>query len=383
MRNKFKKDFKPVQTKRWKRGKGALQRCLDDKGEDRFVVSREIFVGQEDYISREYNSFTDVFEFLKFRETDNGENAFHEILVEGQPCIEYYDIDGKIDDWKSIDHDEYCEILKDCAVEFVRLRREFGNGYKLEENTTLGDVRFDELIITQACNDTKLSLHIIIRKNKYFRNTKELGRVANDFQKWIKEKYPKSKLEIDTQVYSKNHPMRCVDSYKLKEPNRPFTPWGLSGIYIDKPENFFCSYTELFWYKKNDLGYTFTQNFLPHFVPKEKPKNVVYRKRPAYSLKEMTEKEKLCRYIVQKIDQNRSEGRKSWWSIGVSLYSTLNDCGRDIFHLFSKRSDKYDIEECDKTWEDIQKDFDDICEKYPYLNFEYLEKAFNTRKRIS
>jgi hypothetical protein len=97
---------------------------------------------------------------------------------------------------------------------------------------------------------------------------------------------------------------------------------------------------------------------------------------------ELKKRISLCGQIVLKINQKMAENRISWFSVGVALYNSVGEFGKEIFHTFSKRSDKYTFECCETEWDKLVKNRDQNLSKYPHLNLDFLKKSFNYRKRI-
>jgi len=323
-----------IRVKPFINGIGAQQKCFDrgDRYSDTFYVVKQL--PYKGGFTNTYNSFKDIETFLKFRkDNEDGPNCFNELIREDRPCVEYYDLDGKWSDgWSSID--EY-------ILEFLKLRSRYSESTLNIINKE--GVRYDDLIITQACNEKKLSLHIIIRKHWYFNSTSDQRTWANSFSDWIKEKYPDSKISIDTSVYNKNSIMRCVGSCKVDDLSRPFRPYGLSKKIKDE-RLFYCSYVEKFFGVVGEVSYM----YLPLTVPSQKVET------PLKEFPELTSSEELdtCKAIVKILKQERSDVYNDWFAIGSALHTVLNGSeeGLILFKEFSSRSSKYVEKNCENLW---------------------------------
>lgn len=329
-----------VEIKQWIKGIGAQQKCFDRVKKDEFFVVKQEPLNEG--FTNTYNSFKDIDEYLLFKKKWEGRLTFNELIKEDTPCVEYYDLDGKWSDgWESI---------HDYVLAFLKLRDEYAE-YPLNaiNNRT---IRWEDLIITEACNDEKLSLHIIVRGAYYFNNTNDQRVWANNFSEWIKLKHPESKIEIDTSVYNKNSIMRCVGSYKVGEESRPLRPYGLAKKIKDK-RLFYCSYVEKFYGVVGKVSYM----YLPLDVPQPEKKPVSPTSFPKVSDKEELE---TCKVIIKTIHPSRSYERGSWFAIGSALHTTLwgSQEGLDLFLEFSSRCpDKYNEDECTRMWSKFEREY--------------------------
>ena len=323
----------------WLQGKGAQQRCFDRyKSDEFFVVKQEQL---NDSFTNTYNSFKDLETFLEFKKRWKGKQTFNEIIKEGSPCAEYYDLDAKWSDgWTCI-----CNYL----LEFLKLRAEYAEA---EENTINNNkIKYHDLIVTEACNDTKLSLHIIINQPNYFNNTDDQKIWARGFSNWIKNNYPESKIAIDLSVYNKNSMMRCIGSYKIGEENRPFRPYGLAKKIKDK-RLFYCSYVEKFYGVVGRVTYMYLPLEVPENLKQDSPKV------GSNSYPTLSNKDELifCEKVIQSLKPERSENYQDWFAIANALCSTLNGSkeGLKLFLEFSSKCpEKYNKNECIKLWDDI------------------------------
>lgn len=326
-------------VKSWKAHIGAQEKCFSNACDDEFYVVKQLPCN--DTFTNTYNSFSDIDEFLDFRNNWKGQNTFNELIREGSPCREYYDIDAKMVDWDgSIDK---------CLLAFLTLRRDF------DQNINDYSVRWDNMIVTEACNDVKLSLHIIVDTYSYFLNTKDQKIWASKFSDWIKLTDSNSKIEIDLSVYNNNSLMRCIGCCKIGDPDRIFKPYGLANNITDM-RLFYCSYVEKFLYGDG----TSIPNAIPIIIPKSDQKVV---KKSCYPI--LTDDEELenCRQIVMSLKPIR-HCYKDWFAIGSALHHVLNGSkeGLEVFLEFSEKDpSSYNEEECIKIWDTF--DIDKGCTK--------------------
>lgn len=327
----------PNNNKPWIRGRGSQKKCFErsDLSGDQFFISRqEKYEYQGSQIKTySFNSFKDIDTFLRYQAGEQTK-TFNEIIRVGTPCIEYYDIDAKWSNWSSV---------HDLVISFLKLREEFGSSKLNIVNPK--DVRYDDLIITEACNDTKLSLHIIIRQDYYFKCTQDLRVFAGAFSDWIQRSYPKSKISIDMSVYNNNSAMRCIESCKLDDLQRPFKPYGLAKKIKDK-RLFFCSYIEKF---HGVVGETSPMYLAADVTrPRQNPEKPI-----EYPKLQRHQELHTCRCIIKELHPKRSVEYNDWFAVGSALYNTLDGSeeGLNLFLLFSaKCEDKYNEIECRNIW---------------------------------
>jgi hypothetical protein len=320
-------------VKHWIKYSGAQDKCFDRAGDDEFFAAK-----QEPYLETftyTYNSFQNVDDFLAMTDNYKGAMTFNEVIREDYPCVEYYDIDCSWEQgWHSI---------HECVMAFLKLRNEY------REQVFNRPVDYEDLIITEACDEKELSLHIIIRHPMYFKNTRDHRIWSASFQKWIDKKYPESAIELDVSVYNKNSLMRCVGSHKIRQPTRPFRPYGLAKQITDK-RLFFCSYVEKYYGVVGEVSYL----HLPFRVLKSKEikdKKITY---PQVASKEELEN---CTLIINTLQPKRSDNYNDWFSVGSSLYHTLqgSEEGLQLFLTFSaKCEDKYNENKCRDVWSKME-----------------------------
>lgn len=323
-------------TKEWISYTGAQVKSFergDRTKDDFYVVKQHTFEGG---FTNTYNSFSNIEAFIKFEKGWEVEKTFNELIRTDTVCKEYYDIDGLWrDGWESI---------HDCLLTFLRLRTDFA------EHSTINkqQIRWDDLIVTEACNDKKLSLHIIINQPKHFKNTNDQRIWASEFSQWIKEYHPNSKLQLDLSVYNNNSIMRCVGSTKVGDEKRPFKPYGLSKKITDK-RLFYCSYVEKFYGVVGQITY----NGMSIDIPQEKKKEVVN----VYPKLTNEEEYRTCKVIIEQLKPERADNYNDWFAVGSALYNTLEGSkeGLELFLLFSQKcEDKYDENHCIQKWSKME-----------------------------
>ena len=132
-------------------GTGSQNKMFENanKFNHKFFIAEQILFG--DKPSYQYMSFKNIDDFIKFDKQFKSK-SFYELIRDNTPVNEYYDIDAKVQDWKSAD---------ELIVEFLNLRRNFlkSNFCPIVDNSMYfvnTKIRYDELYITEACNDKKL-----------------------------------------------------------------------------------------------------------------------------------------------------------------------------------------------------------------------------------
>ena len=208
--------------------RAICDRAICDDGDDKFFVVYQQPIG-DDKFTNTYSSFININSFLNHYKIQDEEDKRYYELIKNE-CVEYYDIDGKwTDGWESIE---------DLLCEFTRLRSDFAIDNQMNDTNIL----FQDLIVTEACNKIKMSLHIIIRRDRFFNSCKDQKVWATCFNKWIIEN-TQSKIRLDLSVYNSNSLMRLVGSHKGNDPTRKFKPYGVAKRIKDM-RLFYCSYVE-------------------------------------------------------------------------------------------------------------------------------------------
>jgi hypothetical protein len=332
-------DFVEKKTKFFT-GIGSQQKMFDYAYEDDdFYLVKQLKTPNG--FTNTYCSFYDINSFLKFRSTRRRYTAYNELIREGQACLEYYDCDAKWSDgWNSIE--EYVQ-------EFLKLRQSF------DSKLYFDDVEYEDLVITESCNETKLSLHIIIRHTKkkyhithqqrYFENTKDHKIFASTFANYIKTSHPKSKIKIDLSVYNKNSIMRCIDSYKIGDKKRVFKAYGRSKDITDM-RKFYVSYLEKICFVGHYTNYCGSYYSV---TEPEKEDNIIIHRPIVSDEKEL----ETCKIFIEIIKKDRADNYQEWCSIGSALYSTLNGSkeGFELFCDFSRQSEeKFNYNSCVNIW---------------------------------
>jgi hypothetical protein len=169
-----------------------FRRKTQDKSSTKFQIARETTEG------RRYQTFHSIQEFEDFRMNSRTEKHFNEIISDSNDYNQYLYFDLDWDD--TISH---ANVLK-TLIEGLE-------AYYVDFNK-------DSLRILDSSNDSKNSLHIII-KDKVFRNAHECRQIAEK----IKLGYCP---EVDM-IYNKNRCFRILGSSKLNDPSRVFKPVNL------------------------------------------------------------------------------------------------------------------------------------------------------------
>ena len=156
-----------------------------------------------------YESHPDIESWLdKYQQiTDADKRMYGEIHREGRAVCEYYDIDEK---QAGQDIDEWIDS-------FVKIRNEFSTTQNIQP------IRKNQLLVMEACDDNKFSLHILVRNKYHFKTIADHKLFARKFQSWLDVE--DRGLAIDTSVYNKNSVFRCIYSHKPNQ-TRTFKFYG-------------------------------------------------------------------------------------------------------------------------------------------------------------
>lgn len=336
----------PIRVKEWLSGRGAQQTMFEraDRLGDTFYIARQaILPYNKTKTTYEYNSFKNLNDFINYQSNIDGSKHFYELLREGTPLKEYYDIDAIKTDFNSVN--DFLLEFDSLREEFIKTQNiitdEYDKGILLEtlQKDCYGYIKTHNhrlipcQIVTEACNDKKMSLHIIYNHKMKFKNTKQLKYFMEAFDSFIKTK--KTKIQLDISVYNKNSLMRCLDSSKALDTSRIFKPtfmeWPIENFFISNPTS----------------ALTFNLNI------EEQPK----RNKAEYP--QLTDEEELefCKTLITKINKERASNYDSWFKMGCGLYNTLNGSreGLELFLEFSQLDPyKYDEQACIDLYESFR-----------------------------
>ena len=148
-------------------------------------------------------SFKSIDEFLIWSDKQKTKHFYEKIINER---VEYYDIDGKIEDndyWKN----DKTTIIND----FLQARKEWIN--TTEYNNKEINIEKDLFILESRNLKFKKSFHIIIRNNFVFKNNFDQKKFINSFNNFLVQK--DTGFVIDTAPYGQNQCFRAIDSSKL------------------------------------------------------------------------------------------------------------------------------------------------------------------------
>lgn len=329
----------PIRVKEWLSGRGAQTTMFEraDKCNDTFYIARQVILPYDKTkTTYEYNSFKNLNSFIKYQSSIDDDNRhFYEIVREGTKCKEYYDIDAIKSDFNSI---------TDFLIEFNTLREEFIKSQNIITDTydkskllesyqkdCYGYHKIHERrlipcqIVTESCNDRKMSLHIIYNHKCLFKHSRDMKFFMESFDSFLKTK--KTKIQLDLSVYNKNSLMRCLDSSKALDVKRKFNE-----TFLNYPiQNFFIS--------TSNSQTTYSLNIT------EQPK----RDTSIYPVLSNEEELEFCKTLVSKVNKERASNYESWFKMGCGLFNTLNGSkeGLELFLEFSQMCpSKYDEEAC-------------------------------------
>ena len=235
----------------------------------------------------------------KYGSIENEEaRMYGEIHREGRPVCEYYDIDGK----------QQGQDIEDWIDGFIETRNQFG------KTIDVPAIRKSQVIVFEACDDNKFSLHILVRNKRHFNTIADHKLFARQFESWLETN--DNPLAIDTSVYNKNSVFRCVYSHKPNQ-TRIFKPHEVGMTNPDK-KLAFCS--------------TIQENSRPHSIqqPEAKVREVVPHIHTDDELLNM----------FWKVDIDRWDDRDSWRNL---IWLGIKEgIGRDDLCELSAQSYKHE-----------------------------------------
>jgi len=147
-------------------------------------------------------SFKSIDEFLIWAEKQKEKHFYEKIINER---VEYYDIDGKIED-----NDYWTNDKTTIINDFLQARKEWID--TTEYNNKDINIEKDVFILESRNLNFKKSFHIIIRNNFVFKNNLDQKKFIKSFNDFLNQK--NSGFVIDTSPYGQNQCLRTIDSSK-------------------------------------------------------------------------------------------------------------------------------------------------------------------------
>ena len=89
-------------------------------------------------------------------------------------------------------------------------------------------------------------------------------------------------------------------------------------------------------------------------LPKKEEKKEEKKKEKKQFSNDIKQKEIIKLLIL--LDRDRSDDYNDWVKVGIIISNELKEIGRNIYHQFSKCSDKYDEDECNKKYDSFDND---------------------------
>ncbi|KAF8967580.1 hypothetical protein BGZ46_000130, partial [Entomortierella lignicola] len=213
--------------------KGPQQQCFDraDENQHRFFVAKQFLPRDSKRGVNSYQAFKTVHHFLQYYDNLSKQHrTFMELIREGRPCLEYYDIEWKLN---SNPTDATIAAEEQAVLSKLQtLRNEFAPEYLVDECMF-------RVSSASSISRQKGSLHVVVFQGEhaFHNNHTDMNAFMIAFKDYIEGKESEggnngncvSKC-IDWVVYNRNRPMRCLGSTKCSEPNRPFirAPWHAS-----------------------------------------------------------------------------------------------------------------------------------------------------------
>ena len=171
-------------------------------------LNHSFYVSKDTKEGKVTTSFRSIDDFLIWYDRQNTKH-FHEKIINER--VEYYDIDGKIEEndyWKN----DKTTIIND----FLQARKEWID--TTEYNNKELDVEKDLFILESTKLEIKKSFHIIIRNNFVFKNNLDQKKFINSFYDFLVKK--NTGFVIDTSPYGQNQCFRTIDSSKLDDKHK-------------------------------------------------------------------------------------------------------------------------------------------------------------------
>jgi hypothetical protein len=330
-------------------GSGSQNKMFEDadRRKHKFFIAEQIMVGNKP--SYHYMSFRDVDDFIKFDRKFKSK-SFYELIRENTPVNEYYDIDAKVQDWNS---------TEELITEFLTLRENFFKSnfcpiHKDDLNFVNKFITYDNLYITEACNDKKLSFHFIVKQPCYFKNSNDLKYFMSCFNQFIKAQ--NTKFQLDLSVYNKNSLMRCTNSCKINDETRVFRKYKFCKRIKDN-KKFFCTYNDYYVYGDG----TKTPNHISINIVRQKTEDKLDFNTVEQFVKSYEENLTLCTHIINNIEPQRADDYDDWFKVCCALHNTLQGSkeGFDLFIKFSQKSPKFDRGACENLWKSLNNNHTD------------------------
>ncbi|KAG0351783.1 hypothetical protein BGZ54_003102 [Gamsiella multidivaricata] len=183
-----------------------------DKVSNTFFVSYISGVSSDGKTSYyEFASYKDLPAFLTaYSNIAAKDRCFNETIRDGRECVEYYDIDWKLD--TSWEGKNVAELEQCVFAEFLEARNQFAPEYPVTEEMCR---------VLTSSSGSKVSLHILIPKY-VFENNNEHMKAFMDNSKEARGSDEVTNLTkyIDPAVYIKNRGIRILGSCKRSSPDR-------------------------------------------------------------------------------------------------------------------------------------------------------------------
>jgi len=184
-------------------GQFHLQDEAYEKGielEHKFFIAKDTVKG-----GKVVTSFKTINDFLTwFDRQPSNKRHFYEKIIDER--VEYYDIDGKIED-----HEYWGNDKGKIIDNFLKLREEWID--TTQYNNKELNANKDLFILESKNLEYKKSFHIIIRNGFVFKNNLEQKDFINEFQSFLMQK--NTGFVIDTAPYGANQCFRTIGSSKI------------------------------------------------------------------------------------------------------------------------------------------------------------------------
>ena len=333
-------------------GKGAKDKMIEETTDKPFKVAYEIDYGES--TSMCYNAYNSYDEFKEIIKEQHEEHMrFYELYNDS--CLpECYDLDAGIKDVPNEKQDKKTFINRKIQQNMYNLYKEHGENFVIKKflehrKDFLTDfypkyLKYEQgletrFAISTSCDDSKFSVHIVVRNGLKFKHIDNLKYMLKKFQNYLQQQ---GEYIFDISIYSPARQMRMLGN--TKNGQKRYLVKHHSCLDLDN-EDF------LFWStKKGDRIYNIK---IPEKKVKEikvkeikvKATEINFIENDVTDNKEMTQ---LLNLISSDCDYNK------WGTVKQCIYDCTNgsDEGLEIFTNWSKKDNYtgFDEDECYKQW---------------------------------
>jgi hypothetical protein len=319
-------------------GQPVFYRILDENKD----VRKEL-VSSKIIIARDSEKGKGSKNYMKFNSVDKLKLFIQKLPFEYKCLYEYrretdnvklfFDIDKKL---SSETHELFINTFLETVIDSLIFSIQTIWQYKYL-------IRKDDFYIYDSSTSTKISYHIVI--NKYYlrpENIVYLNKIKKYATDLLKAKYGDliDDTIIDSSIYSRRGCFRLLGSHKINQTN-------VKKVYSTQNDSNSLA-KSMICMIDYDTSIEIEDSPIDGWQPdiEEDSKNQYEEIIENQSLKTNT-----IEYILENLNSERSDDYEKW--IRVAFVLKNMGCDEELFHKFSKRSDKYDEKECSKIYNEI------------------------------